>query len=151
MRALAVALAATVLASYLLSRQNLNKAKVITLGRGGRANGRRRGYRFRRQRQERRTDDAYGVFTFSVWNAFPKQHRVKFTPPETHGHFRPPAWPLAAAIEFGRTRSDFRYDPEKPADQRFYVVGNRNNPLTESIDVLRCRHRRPAGDDENTR
>jgi hypothetical protein len=135
MRALAVALAATVLASYLLSRQNV-QGQVITLD----ANGAQRWVEgatvlVDSDKSGVRTD-AYGGFTFSVWNAFPRQHRIKIAPPETDGHFstywRGP-WPLQSLWQ---DSVDFRYDPDKPADQRFYVVANRTSPLDRVLSTF---------------
>jgi hypothetical protein len=135
MRALLAALVLTVLASYLLSRQNV-QGQVITLDAGGAQMGVEGATVFVDSDRSGVRTDAYGVFTFSVWNAFPKQHRVKITPPETHGQFstywRGP-WPLQSLWQ---DSVDFRYDPEKPASERFYIVENRSNPLDRVLSTL---------------
>jgi TIR domain-containing protein len=134
-RAVAAVLAATVFVSYLLSRQNV-QGQVITTDEGGAQLPVDGATVFIDHNSSGILTDTFGGFTFSVWNAFPRRHQIKIKPQDTQGHYstywRGP-WPLQSLWQ---DSIDFRYDPRKPADERFYVVANRESVLDRLLSTF---------------
>jgi hypothetical protein len=126
--------AAMLLLSFLLSRQNID-GEVHTLDQVG-ARVKIKGAKvYVDSANEVETNDQ-GAFTFSVRNAFPKRHRVSIAPPDATGQFDTywfGPWPLQSLSE---DRVDFRYDPTQPADKRFYVAGNRDGWFSRALSAV---------------
>jgi hypothetical protein len=135
MRALLAVLAATILVSYLLSRQNV-QGQVMTVDPGGGQLGVAGATVFVDSDRSGVVTDTYGVFTFSVWNAFPRSHRVKIKLKDGDAQYptywRGP-WPLQSLWQ---DSVDFYYDPGKPAGERFYVAATGTSLLDRALSAF---------------
>jgi hypothetical protein len=129
------AVAALLLVSYLLSRQNI-EGQVYTLNADGALEKVNGATLYVDSSTKGVSTNDQGAFTFSVWNAFPRRHRVMIQPPNTTGQFKTywrGPWPFQSLWQ---DSVDFRYDPSKLGDERFTVARNGPNLLDRTLSAL---------------